>query len=69
MINNKLESNGFGTNLKEFRQQDYLLAIGDPIIIGICNIVISDVTNGKFNVLKWEKRESRYFPLEVDFYN
>ena len=56
-------------NLKEFRKQDYLLAIGDPIIIGICNIVISDVTNGKFNVLKWEKRESRYFPLEVDFYN
>ena len=56
-------------NLQEFRQQDYLLAIGDPIIIGICNIVISDVTNGKFNVLKWEKRESRYYPLEVDFYN
>ena len=56
-------------NLQEFRKQDYLLAIGDPIIIGICNIVISDVTNGKFNVLKWEKRESRYYPLEVDFYN
>ena len=55
--------------LNKFRQQDYLLAIGDPIIIGICNIVISDVTNGKFNVLKWEKRESRYYPLEVDFYN
>ena len=43
-------------NLKEFRQQDYLLAIGDPIIIGICNIVISDVTNGKFNVLKMGKK-------------
>ena len=56
-------------NLQNFRPQDYLLAIGDPIIIGLCNIAISDINNGKFNVLKWEKRESRYFPLEVDFYN
>ena len=56
-------------NLQNFRKQDYLLAIGDPIIIGLCNIAISDINNGKFNVLKWEKRESRYFPLEVDFYN
>jgi hypothetical protein len=56
-------------NLQTIRPQDYLLAIGDPIIIGICNIDISDVTNGKFNVLKWDRNGSRYYPLELDFYN
>ena len=56
-------------NLQNFRQQDYLLAIGDPIIILICGIAINDVTNGKFNSLKWDRREYKYHPLEVDFYN
>jgi hypothetical protein len=56
-------------NLQNIRSQDYLLAIGDPIVIGICNLAISDVTNGKFNVLKWDRREYRYYPLELDFYN
>ena len=55
-------------NLQNFRPQDYLLAIGDPIIIGICSIAINDVTNGNFNVLKWDRREYRYYPLEVPFY-
>ena len=54
--------------VKEFRKQDYLLAIGDPIIIGICSIAINDVTNGNFNVLKWDRREYKYYPLEVPFY-
>jgi hypothetical protein len=55
-------------NLQNFNKQDYLLAIGDPIIIGICNVAISDVTNGQYNVLKWDRREYRYYPLEIDFY-
>ena len=27
-----------------------------------------EVTNGQFNILKWDKREFRYYPLEVDMY-
>jgi len=26
------------------------------------------VTAGQFNMLKWDKREYRYYPLEVDMY-
>jgi len=26
------------------------------------------VTSGQFNMLKWDKREYRYYPLEVDMY-
>jgi hypothetical protein len=56
-------------NLQNFRQQDYILAIGDPIMIGISFEAIHDVTNGKFNVLKWNNKEKRYFPLDQNFYN
>ena len=55
-------------NLQDFRKEDYLLAVGDPVIIGISTAAVHEVTNGQFNILKWDKREFRYYPLEVDMY-
>ena len=55
-------------NLQDFRREAYLLAVGDPVIIGISTAAVSEVTNGQFNMLKWDKREYRYYPLEVDMY-
>ena len=55
-------------NLQDFRKQDYLLAVGDPVIIGISTAAVSEVTSGQFNILKCDKREYRYYPLEVDMY-
>ena len=55
-------------NLQDFRKEDYLLAVGDPVIIGISTATVANVTNGQFNMLKCDKREHRYYPLEVDMY-
>ena len=55
-------------NLQDFRKEDYLLAVGDPVIIGISTATVANVINGQFNMLKWDKREHRYYPLEVDMY-
>ena len=55
-------------NLQDFRKEDYLLAVGDPVIIGISTASVSEVTSGQFNILKLDKREYRYYPLEVDMY-
>ena len=55
-------------NLQDFRKEDYLLAVWDPVIIGISTATVANVTNGQFNMLKWDKREHRYYPLEVDMY-
>ena len=55
-------------NLQDFRKEDYLLAVGDPVIIGISTAAVCDNTNGQFNMLKWDRREYRYYPLEVDMY-
>ena len=52
--------------LKDFSDKDYLLLIGDPAIIGVCCAIAAEVNNGKFKVLKWDKREYRYYDIEID---
>ena len=54
--------------LKDFTKDDYLLLTGDPAIIGVACSIASDITNGKFNLLKWDKQERRYYPIEIDLY-
>ena len=53
-------------NLRDIRSQDYLLAVGDPVIIGISTSMVSKATNGRYNMLKWDRQEKRYYPLEID---
>ena len=54
--------------LKNFKVEDYLLLTGDPAIIGVACSIVSDITNGKFNVLKWDKQERKYYPIEINLY-
>ena len=53
-------------HLKEFNDNDYLLLIGDPAIIGLCCAIASDFNNGKFKVLKWDRIDRKYYDLEID---
>ena len=52
--------------LKDFNDNDYLLLIGDPAIIGLCCAIAADINNGKFKVLKWDRNDKRYYDLEID---
>jgi len=54
--------------LSNYTEQDYLLLTGDPAIIGVACSIVSDITNGKFKLLKWDKQERRYYPIEIDLY-
>ena len=54
--------------LKNFKLGDYLLLTGDPAIIGVACSIVSDITNGKYNVLKWDKQERKYYPIEINLY-
>ena len=54
--------------LKNFNQDDYLLLTGDPAIIGVACSIVSDMTNGKYNLLKWDKQERQYYPIEINLY-
>ena len=54
--------------LKNFKTRDYLLLTGDPAIIGVACSIVSDITNGKYNLLKWDKQERKYYPIEINLY-
>jgi len=55
-------------SLKDYRSEDYLLLTGDPAIIGVACSIVSDITNGKYNLLKWDKQERRYYPITINLY-
>ena len=54
--------------MKNYRPTDYLLLTGDPAIIGVACSIVSDINNGKFNFLKWDRQEKMYYPIRVNLY-
>ena len=54
--------------LKNYRPKDYLLLTGDPAIIGVACSIASDITNGKFNLLKWDRQERASYPINITLY-
>ena len=54
--------------LKKYRSTDYLLLTGDPAIIGVACSIASDITNGKYNLLKWDKQENQYYPIAINLH-
>ena len=54
--------------LKTYRPNDYLLLTGDPAIIGVACSVVSDITHGKYNLLKWDRQERMYYPISINLY-
>ena len=54
--------------LKDYTSKDYLLLSGDPSVIGIAVAIVSDINNGRFNLLKWDRQEKVYYPLEINLY-
>jgi len=49
-----------------FNDDDYLLLIGDPSAIGIACAIAATNNRGQFKCLKWDKREYKYYPVEVN---
>ena len=56
------------TLLRDYTPEDYLLLTGDPAIIGVACSIVSDITGGKYKLLKWDKQERQYYPIEINLY-
>ena len=54
--------------LKDYSQKDFLLLTGDPAIIGVACSIVSDITNGKYKLLKWDKQERKYYPIKINLH-
>ena len=51
--------------LRHYNDEDWLLALGDPAIIGIAFAIASESNSGRINLLKWDKREKTYYPVNI----
>jgi hypothetical protein len=57
------------TMLKDIKDTDYILLVGDPALIGLTTSVVSYILNGRYNMLKYDRLEKDYFPIRVDINN
>ena len=54
--------------LRNFNDDDYLLLMGDPSAIGIACAIAATQNRGRFKCLKWDRRDYKYYPIEVNLY-
>lgn len=61
-------ANLIGDALEGFCEEDYLLLAGDPVCIGLACAWASEYNDGRFKVLKWDRLEERYLPIQLDMW-
>lgn len=52
--------------MKDFDEEDYLIAVGDPTLIGMAFHIALMKTGGRFNQLKWDRHTGQYLKLRVE---
>ena len=57
-----------GKGLQNYRQKDFLLLTGDPAIIIVAGSIVSDMPNGKYQLLKWDRQERKYYPIQINLH-
>lgn len=57
------------SEMSNFTDGDYLLLIGDPVIIGIATAVASHWSNGRVALLKWDRHERMYYSVSFDLFH
>lgn len=60
--------NELNMKMSKFCDDDYILLIGDPAAIGAACAVASRWNNGKVKMLKWDRQELKYFPVQISIY-
>jgi hypothetical protein len=54
-------------SLYDYSDDDYLLCIGNPILIGMASIVAASFNDGRVRWLQWHGVRGEYIPVEADF--
>jgi hypothetical protein len=54
--------------LSNFNDNDFLVLIGDPVIIGLAVALACKWNKGKATLLKWDKQEKTYYPITINLY-
>lgn len=54
--------------LKFFTDDDYILPVGDPVMIGTVAAIAADINGGYYQMLKWNKRLRQYEVFKINVY-
>ena len=54
--------------MKGFSDEDYILPVGDPVVIATVAAIASDLNHGYFQMLKWNKRMRQYDVYKINAY-
>ena len=57
--------NHLNNELCEFAEQDFLLPVGDLATCAAAAIIVARNTNGKVNMLRWDKRMKQYIVRSI----
>lgn len=55
--------------LQGFRDGDYLLMIGNPVLCGLATSVAAEVNDGRVGFLQWSGRDRSYIPVVADIFD
>jgi len=55
--------------LRGFSDDDVLLAVGDPIAIGIATAIAAEENGGRVNMLKWDREARSYIKIGFEINN
>jgi hypothetical protein len=55
--------------LSNYTENDFLLLIGDPVLIGIATAVAAHWANGKVQMLKWDNQDRLYYPVKFNLFH
>lgn len=52
--------------LRDYQRGDFILPIGDPVLIGISVALACEKTGGYVNILKYDRQERDYIPVPIN---
>lgn len=52
--------------LRNFTDEDYILPVGDPVLIATVAMIAAEQNGGRVKFLKWDKHLRSYFSILVD---
>lgn len=55
--------------LSDYTEDDYLLLIGNPILIGCASAIAADYSGGAVRFLQWSGRDRAYIPVYAEIFS
>lgn len=59
-------TNALKDKLSDFDcNEDFLILVGDPILMGLAMVFAAEVCDGSFTVLRWDREHYKYEPTYI----